>query len=72
MFFGRDVAEALEWVGGWEYVREALAGLAPAAREEAEERLRMTLAAHHRHDRGVLFDSRAWLVSARRQPVGSV
>ena len=67
MFFGRDVAEALDWVGGFEYVRETLAGLDPAARDDAVERLRMTLAAHHSPDRGVVFDSRAWLLTARRR-----
>jgi hypothetical protein len=65
MFFGHDVAEALEWVESFEYVHDALARLGPAAREHALDRLRETLLAHHDADRGVLFDSRAWMVTAR-------
>jgi SAM-dependent methyltransferase len=67
MFFGRDVPEALDWVGGFQYVRDALARLDPAGEEHAVDRLRATLAAHHSTDRGVLFDSHAWLVTARRR-----
>lgn len=67
MFFGADVGEALEWVGGFQHVREALDALDPGAREQAVERLRTTLAAHHAAGRGVVFESRAWLVTARRR-----
>jgi SAM-dependent methyltransferase len=66
MFFGADTAEALEWVSGFRGVSAALEALDPGARDGALERLRATLAAHHT-DRGVVFDSRAWLVSARRR-----
>jgi SAM-dependent methyltransferase len=65
LFLGADAAEALEWVSGFRGVHAALEALAPGARDGALERLRATLAAH-RTDRGVVFDSRAWLVSARR------
>jgi SAM-dependent methyltransferase len=64
MFFGSDVAEALEWVTGFSDVRDALDTNAPDARDDATERLRATLAAH-RTDGGVNFVSRAWLVTAR-------
>ena len=67
MFFGADVPEALDWVRGFQYVSDALAGLDRAARKHAEDRLRATLAAHHGADRGVVIDSRAWLVTARRR-----
>jgi len=67
MFFGRDVAEALDWVRGFQFVRDALAGLDPTAQEHAMDRLRTTLAAHQSADRGVLFDSRAWLVTAHHR-----
>ena len=31
------------------------------------ERLRETLAAHYSDERGVVFDSRSWLITARRR-----
>jgi SAM-dependent methyltransferase len=67
MFFGSDGSEAFEWVSGFLSVREALAAMAPSARDEAIDRLRATLAAHRRDERGVIFTSRAWLISARRR-----
>jgi SAM-dependent methyltransferase len=71
MFFGADVAEALEWVGGFRDVSATLARLDAAARDRALQRLRDTLGAHHSADRGVVFDSRAWLVSALSTPRGT-
>jgi SAM-dependent methyltransferase len=65
MYFGSDVAEAVEWIGGFQDVHLALEALDPDARAGALERLHAMLAPHH-GDRGVVFDSRAWLVSARR------
>jgi SAM-dependent methyltransferase len=65
MFFGSDVAEALEWVTGFSDVADALSNLDPDARDRALERLRDVLDAHRHGDRGVAFDSRAWLVTAR-------
>ncbi len=67
MYFGADVAEALEWVSGFQDVSAALARFEPAARDHALERLRDTLGAHHSADRGVVFDSRAWVISAKRR-----
>jgi SAM-dependent methyltransferase len=65
MYFGADTAEALEWVGGFSDVSATLARLDGADRDHALDRLRDTLAAHHSEDRGVLFDSRAWLITAQ-------
>jgi SAM-dependent methyltransferase len=65
MFFGSDVAEALEWVTGFSDVADVLSSLDPGAREHALQRLREVLDAHRHRDRGVAFDSRAWLVTAR-------
>jgi SAM-dependent methyltransferase len=67
VFYGNDIAAALEWVRGFRDVGDALAGLDPAARADAVARLRETLAAHHTSDRGVVFESRAWLVTAGRR-----
>jgi SAM-dependent methyltransferase len=65
MFFGNDVSEALAWVRGFHDVAETLDGLDPGARERAVERLTETLGDHWSAERGVIFESRAWLVRAR-------
>jgi SAM-dependent methyltransferase len=65
VYYGPDVAMALEWVGGFSSTRELLTRLGAAAAERALERLREALAAHA-SERGVWFDSRAWIVEARR------
>jgi len=46
-------------------VQETAARLDVGQREHALDRLRHLLAAHRRAD-GVWFDSRAWIVAARR------
>jgi hypothetical protein len=66
MFFGSDVPEALAWVRGFSDVAETLDGLDPGARAHAVERLTETLGAHWSAERGVLLNSRAWLVRAVR------
>jgi ubiquinone/menaquinone biosynthesis C-methylase UbiE len=65
VFYGPDVAAALEWVRGFRDVSEFLSSLDPEARDRAVQRLRDVLASHDRDDRGVVFASRAWLVSAQ-------
>jgi SAM-dependent methyltransferase len=65
MYFGPDVATALEWVRGFACTREALDRLDPDDAARALGRLRVTLAEHN-GDRGVRFNSRAWIVTARR------
>jgi SAM-dependent methyltransferase len=65
VYYGPDVAVALDWVCGFADVRSTLQQLGPAAREHALARLGRTLEAHARHD-GIWFDSRAWIVTARR------
>ena len=71
VYYGPDVAAALDWVRGFACTREALEGLGPAATERALGRLREMLAAHLSGD-GVWFDSRAWIVSARWRRGGSL
>jgi SAM-dependent methyltransferase len=65
VYYGPDVAAALEWVGGFTSTRESLTRLDAAAAEQALERLREALAAHA-GEGGVWFDSRAWIIEARR------
>ena len=65
MYFGPDVATALDWIRGFASTTETLNRLDPAAAERALGRLRTMLAAHS-GDKGVRFDSRAWIVTARR------
>jgi ubiquinone/menaquinone biosynthesis C-methylase UbiE len=64
IFFGADVATALDWVRGFTCTSDVLDRLDPAAAARTVERLRETLA-DHLGDDGVRFDSRAWLVTAR-------
>jgi SAM-dependent methyltransferase len=66
IYYGRDIAAALEWVRGFTCTTEVLARLGTASAERALGRLRGTLAARARRD-GVWFDSRAWIVKARRR-----
>jgi SAM-dependent methyltransferase len=65
IYFGQDVAAALQWVGGFACTKEALDRLDPAGGELAIERMREMLVPHAREG-GVWFDSRAWIVKARR------
>jgi SAM-dependent methyltransferase len=65
VYYGPDVAAALDWVRGFTSTSEALNRLDPAAAARAVGRLREALAGHTSGD-GVWFDSRAWIVTARR------
>jgi SAM-dependent methyltransferase len=65
VYYGSDVDAAFEFVSGFASVQQTAARLDVRQREGALERLRHLLAAHRRAD-GVRFDSRAWIVSARR------
>ena len=65
VYYGPDVAAALDWVGGFACASEALKRLDPAAAAQTAGRLREALAAHLSED-GVWLDSRAWIITARR------
>ncbi|GAQ76745.1 putative methyltransferase YcgJ [Streptomyces turgidiscabies] len=67
VFYGPDSATAFDAVLRLWEVRDLLANLDAAAADEARTRLRTTLDAHET-DSGVHFDSRAWIVAARRCP----
>jgi hypothetical protein len=66
VYYGPDVAAALEWVGGCSSTRELLLRLGAAAAERALERLGEALAAQA-SEPGVWFDSRTWSIEARRR-----
>jgi SAM-dependent methyltransferase len=65
VYYGPDVATALDWVRGFSCTNRALARLDAAAGSRALARLRAALVGHMRDD-GVWFDSSAWIVVARR------
>jgi hypothetical protein len=66
VYYGPDVAAALDWVRGFTCTSDILKRLDPAAAARAAGRLREALAAHLSED-GVRFDSRAWIVAAHRR-----
>jgi len=65
VYYGPDSAAALDAVLRLLKLEDLLADLDTVAAEHARERLRTTLDAHTTAD-GVQFDSRAWIVTARR------
>jgi SAM-dependent methyltransferase len=69
VYYGPDVASALDWVRGFTSTSDALKRLDPAAADRALGRLRAALAAHLGDD-GVWFNSRAWIVTAQRVEAG--
>jgi SAM-dependent methyltransferase len=67
VYYGPDSAAAFNAVLHQLKFKDLLADLDAAAAEQARTRLRATLDAHNT-DGGVYFDSRAWIVTARRVP----
>lgn len=65
MYYGPDVATALDWVQAFTCTTRVLNQLDPPAAARAIERLSDALAAHLSDD-GVWLPSRAWLVTPRR------
>lgn len=63
LYFGRDADDGCRFIGG--QFDGALRDLDPDARARALDALRSNMAAHQT-DRGVLYDSAAWFVEARR------
>ena len=66
VFYGADVAAALDWIRGFLCTSESLKRLGPAATARTVERLRDALAKRLTAE-GVWFDSRAWIVTALRR-----
>jgi SAM-dependent methyltransferase len=65
VYYGPDLDAALDWVRGFTCTSHSFEQLEPADAERAVRRLRAALA-DHLGDDGVWFNSRAWLVTARR------
>jgi SAM-dependent methyltransferase len=65
VFYGPDLDAAYDAVIGLGFAKEALAGVDAAAADNAMRRLRAVLDAHLGAD-GVLFGSRAWIITAHR------
>jgi SAM-dependent methyltransferase len=70
VYYGPDVAAALDWVHGFTSTSEVLKRLDLTAATRADERLRQALGAHLSDD-GVWFDSRAWIITAHRHRAGT-
>jgi SAM-dependent methyltransferase len=67
VFYGHDVDAALAIVRGFQDTSAALASLSDGEAARTVERLRQMLAAHYSDERGVVLDSRSWLITARRR-----
>jgi SAM-dependent methyltransferase len=66
VYYGPDVAAALDWVRRFACTRQALDRLDHAGTASALRRMQEMLAAHLGKD-GIWFGSRAWIVTARRR-----
>jgi SAM-dependent methyltransferase len=67
VYYGPDIATAYDAVLRFRHVEDMLADLDPTMTGRALERLRVTVVAHDTGS-GVLFDARAWIVTAIRGP----
>jgi SAM-dependent methyltransferase len=67
VLYGHDVEAALAIVRGFQDTSAALASLSEGDAARTVQRLRETLAAHYSDERGVLLESRSWLITARRR-----
>ena len=67
VLYGHDIDAALAFVRGFQDTSEALASLSDREAARTIERLRDMLAAHLSDERGVVLDSRSWLITARRR-----
>jgi SAM-dependent methyltransferase len=67
VLYGHDLDAALAFICGFQNTNAALAGMNDGEAARTVERLRAMLAAHYSEERGVLLDSRSWLITARRR-----
>jgi SAM-dependent methyltransferase len=68
VLYGHDLDAALAFVRGFQDTSAALASLSDAEAARTVERLREMLAEHYSDERGVVLDSRSWLITARHCP----
>jgi SAM-dependent methyltransferase len=66
VIYGHDTAAAMDLVCSFQSTRETLASLTPANTARALQRLRDTLDDHRTAHDGIVFDSRAWMITAHR------
>jgi SAM-dependent methyltransferase len=67
VLYGNDLDAALAFVRGFQNISAALASLSGGEAARTVERLREMLVAQYSDDRGVVLDSRSWLITARRR-----
>jgi SAM-dependent methyltransferase len=67
VLYGDDPDAALAFVRGFQSTSAALASLNEDEAARTVERLRAMLAAHYVQGRGVVLDSRSWLIIAKRR-----
>jgi hypothetical protein len=70
VLYGDDLDAALAFVRGFQSTSAALASLNDAEAARTVERLREMLATHYGDERGVVLDSRSWLITALRRRYG--
>jgi SAM-dependent methyltransferase len=68
VLYGHDLDAALAFVRGFHDTSAALASLSDVEAARTVERLREMLAEHYSEERGVVLDSRSWLIRAWRRP----
>jgi SAM-dependent methyltransferase len=66
VLYGQDLDAALAFVRGFQDTSAALASMSDGEAARTVERLREMLAAHYSDERGVVLDSRSWLITGRR------
>jgi SAM-dependent methyltransferase len=67
VLYGHDLDAALAFLRGLQCTTAALASLSHGEATRTVERLREMLAANYSDERGVVLDSRSWLITARRR-----
>jgi SAM-dependent methyltransferase len=67
VFYGPDAAAGVEFVLAFQTTQDALAAMSPEDAERTLARLRALMDDHCTAEHGVAFDSRAWIVTARRR-----
>ena len=66
VFYGADAAAAVEFVSAFQSTHDALSAMAPDDAQRARERLLALMDEHRTPEHGVAFESRAWIITARR------